>query len=146
MGTFGGIGKSLLKTPLSDAEWDGIFEIGIAGASLDFGELCYFSVADSRWELVDANAEATSFGKLGICILAAAGDGDPVKILLWGTVRKDSLFPTLTIGAPVFAGLIAGEIQIAAPSGSGDIVRIIGYGNTGNELFFCPSTDYFELM
>ena len=145
-GLFGGVGKSLLRTGLNDGEAAGIFEAGIAGATLAFGELCYLAEADGRWELTDANAEASSFGKLGICILAATSNGEATKMLLWGNVRADSLFPTLTIGAPVFIGVSAGEIQLTAPSGSGDILRIVGSGNNANELFFCPSNDYFELV
>ena len=66
-------------------------------------------------------------------------------MLLFGSVRADTPFPTLTVGAPVFIGTTAGDIVTAAPSGSGDIVRVIGYGNTANELYFCPENTYMEL-
>jgi len=128
----------------ADGKYSGIVETGIAGATLAFGDLVYLAVADSRWELVDADAEATTFGKIGICVLAAASDGSATTILLYGKVRADAVFPALTIGAPVFAGTTAGDIQTTAPSGAADIIRIIGYGNTADELFFCPSPDYFE--
>jgi len=128
----------------ADGKYSGIVEAGTAGAALAFGDLCYFAVADSRWELVDANAAATSFGKLGICVLAAAGDGSATTMLLFGKVRADAVFPILTIGAPVFASTTAGDVQTTAPSGAADIIRIVGHGNTADELFFHPSNDYFE--
>ena len=121
-----------------------VIETGTAGAILAFGDSGYFAVADSKWELTDADASATAFGKVGICVAAASEDA-ATTILLYGKVRADAAFPTLTIGAPVHIGVTAGDIQVAAPSGSGDIVRIIGYGNTANELFFCPDKTYLEI-
>ena len=129
----------------ADGKYSGMTESGTAGATLAFGDLVYFAVADSRWELTDADAVATSFAKLGIVVLAAANDGSATTVLLWGKVRADVAFPTLTIGAPVHIGTTAGDIQVAAPSGSGDIVRIIGYGNTADELYFCPDNTYVEI-
>ena len=115
-----------------------------AGATLAFGDLCYFAVADSRWELADADAEATTFGKLGICVLAAASDGSATRMLLYGKVRADTAFPALTVGAPAYVGTTAGDIQVAAPTGTGDCIRAVGQANTANELHFCPSPDWFE--
>ena len=135
----------ILDAALSaDGKYSGIVEAGTAGAALAFGDLVYLAVADSRWELADADAEATAFGKLGICVLAAAGDGSATTILLYGKVRADAVFPALTVGAPVFVGTTAGDVQTTAPSGAADIIRIVGYGNTADELHFCPSNDFFE--
>ncbi len=128
----------------ADGKHYGYTEPGTAGTALTFGDLVYFAVADSKWELTDADAEATAFGKIGICVLAANEDAATV-ILLWGKVRADAVFPALTIGAPVYVGLTAGDIVTTAPSVAPDIVRIIGYGNTADELFFCPDNTYIEL-
>ena len=128
----------------ADGKYSGIVEAGTAGAALAFGDLVYLQTSDSRWELVDANAEATCKNKLGICVLAAAGDGSATTILLYGKVRADAALPALTIGAPAFASTTAGDVQTTAPSGTADIIRVVGYGNTADELFFCPSSDYYE--
>lgn len=128
----------------ADGKYSGIVRAGTAGATLAFGDLCYLSVTDSRWELVDADAESTTFGLLGICVLAAAADGNSTMMLLWGIVRADAAFPAFTVGAPVFASTTAGDVQTTAPSGAADIIRIVGQGYTADELFFCPSPDYFE--
>lgn len=130
----------------ADGKYCGIVEAGTAGAALAFGDLIYLAVADSRWELADADASTTAGPvKLGICVLAAAGDGSATTVLLYGKVRADTAFPTLTVGAPAYVGTTAGDIQTTAPSGSADIVRIVGYGNTGDELFFCPDVSFVEL-
>jgi hypothetical protein len=136
----------LLDAAISaDGKWSGIAEAGTAGATLAFGDLVYFQTADSRWELTDANSTTTSNLKLGICILAAANDGSATMILLWGKVNAADKFPTLTIGAPVFISEAAGLIVTTAPATAAAIVRIIGYGNTGDELFFCPSNNWIQL-
>lgn len=131
----------------ADGKWNGITVTGTAGATLAFGDIVYFAVADSRWELAKADAAATSFGKIGICVLAAAADGSATNILLYGNVRADTAFPALTIGAPVFiSAATAGDITSTAPTGTTNfVVRIVGYGNTADELFFCPDNTYIEL-
>ncbi len=123
--------------------YSGLTQAGTAGTTLAFGDLVYLAAADSRWELTDADAEATAGPvRIGICVLTAAADGDPTVILTYGNVRADSNFPTLSIGAPVYVSTTAGDVQTAQPSGTDDVIRVIGYGNTADELFFCPSNDY----
>ncbi len=136
----------ILDAALSaDGKWSGIVETGIAGASLGFGDSVYLAVADSKWELTDADAAATAGPvKLGICVMSAI-ENNLTLILLYGKVRADAAFPALTIGAPAYIGLTAGDIVTTAPSASADIVRIVGYGNTANELFFCPDNTYLEI-
>lgn len=123
-------------------KFSGITENGTAGAALSFGQLCYLNDNDSRWELVDANLSDGYDKKLGICVLAAAGDGSATRMLLWGKVRADAQFPTLTIGAPVYMGETAGEVVVTQPTTADVAIRIVGFGNTADELFFCPSNDY----
>lgn len=138
----------LLDAAISaDGKWSGIAEAGIAGVALAFGDLVYFQTADSRWELASADNDATGCNfKLGICVLAAAGDGSATTILLFGKVNAATAFPTLTIGAPVYMSTTAGDIQVAAPTGTTDIVRIVGYGNTVDELYFHPENDWIKLV
>ncbi len=137
-------GQIVLDPALSaDGTWSGIMEAGTAGATLAFGDLVYFSVTDSRWELVDADADATAGAvMIGMCVLAAAGDGSATNILRWGKIRADANFPTLTIGAPVYASTNPGDIQLTQPNGTDDVIRIVGYGATADVLFFQPSNDY----
>ena len=128
----------------ADGTYCGIIEAGTAGATLAFGDLCYLAAADSRWELTDASAIATSGDvKIGICVLAAASDGDPTTILLWGKVRADTAFPAFTISAPVHISETAGDVVVAAPTTTDSVTRRVGFANTADELFFCPSPDYY---
>ncbi|MCK9371055.1 hypothetical protein M0R04_14180 [Candidatus Dojkabacteria bacterium] len=130
-------------TGSADGKYSGICITGTAGAALAFGDLIYLAVADSRWELTDADATATAGTPLiGMCVLAAAGDGSATKILLQGTIRADAKFPALTIGAPAYVGETAGAIQTAIPTGADNVIRVVGRALTADELYFCPSQDH----
>lgn len=127
----------------ADGKYSGICITGTAGAALAFGELIYLAVADSRWELADADATATAGTPLlGMCVLAAGADGNATKILLQGTIRADAKFPALTVGAPAYVGETAGAIQTAIPTGADNVIRVVGRALTADELYFCPSQDH----
>ena len=127
----------------ADGKYTGICITGTAGATLAFGDLIYLAVADSRWELTDADAAATAGTPLiGMCVLAAAADGNATKILLYGQIRADAKFPALTIGATVYVGETAGAIQVAIPTGADNIIRVVGHALTADEILFNPSQDH----
>lgn len=138
-------GQIILDPTLSaDGAWSGIMQAGTAGATLAFGDLVYLAAADSRWELADADAASTAGTVvLGICVLAAAADGDPTNILLYGKVRADAAFPALTIGGSVYVGTTSGDVQTTAPNATDDVIRVVGFGLTADVLLFCPSPHYF---
>jgi hypothetical protein len=127
----------------ADGKYSGFVRAGTAGATLAFGDLVYLAAADSRWELADADAASTSGDVLlGMCVLAAAADGNATTILLQGFIRADAAFPALTIGAPAYVSTTAGDIQVAQPSGTDDVIRRVGWAWTADELYFNPSSDY----
>jgi hypothetical protein len=137
-------GQILLDPALSaDGKWSGICEAGTAGATLVFGDLCYFAAADSRWELADASAASTAGDvHLGICVLAAASDGDATTILRIGKVRADAAFPSFTVGAPVYVSETAGDVTGTAPVTTDSVMRRVGFAVTADSIFFNPSNDY----
>ncbi len=138
-------GAIQLDSALSaDGKYTGIVMAGTAGTTLAFGDLCYLAAADSRWELTDANAASTSGDvKLGMCVLAAAADGDPTVLLLWGSIRADAKFPTFTISAPVHISESAGLVVVAAPTTTDAVVRRLGFANTADEFQFQPDNSYY---
>lgn len=138
------LGQIILDPTLSaDGTWSGIQTAGTAGATLAFGDLIYLAVADSRWELADADAAASAGDVvLGMCVLAAASDGDPTNVLLFGKIRADAAFPTLTVGAAAYVGTTPGDIQVAQPSGTDDVIRSCGIALTADSLFFNPSNSW----
>lgn len=134
----------------ADGKYSGITITGTAGATLAFGEIVHLSAADSRWEKVRGDQSSGSAGDprgiIGVCVLAAANDGDTTNILLQGNVRADSLFPTLTVGAQVFiSGTTAGGISVRAPSTSTYVIRVVGFALTADELYFNPSPNFITV-
>lgn len=131
------------QTLSADGTFSGTTIAGTAGATLAFGDLIYLAVADSRWELVDADSVTTAGAVLtGFCVLAAAADGDPTVILLDGNIRADTAFPALTVGAPVYASTTAGDIQVAQPSGTDDVIQVVGFALTADSIVVRISPDY----
>ena len=131
----------------ADGKWSGTTITGTAGTALVFGDIVYLAAADSRWELIDADASATAGPvRLGIVVLAAAGDGSSTTILTYGTIRADANFPTFTISAPVYLSTTTGDLQTTAPSGTDDVIRIVGHANTADELFWNPSNDWLTAI
>lgn len=131
------------QTLSADGTFSGTTIAGTAGATLAFGDLVYLAVADSRWELTDADSVTTAGAVLtGMCVLAAASDGDATVILLQGNIRADANFPALTVGAPVYASTTPGDIQVAQPSGTDDVIHVVGFALTADSIYFNPSPDY----
>jgi len=129
----------------ADGKYSGMVEAGTAGATLAFGEVVYQAVADDRWELAQADAEATTKPRLGICVLAAAGDGEATNILLIGKIRADAVFPAFTKYAPVFLSpTTAGDLTNTAPSTAGQFIRCVGQAITATELWFNPDNMWWE--
>jgi hypothetical protein len=130
----------------ADGKYSGITVAGTAGAALAFGDVVVLDVTDSRWELADANSAAAADGDarglLGICVLAAAGDGSATTILLNGIIRADTAFPALTISAPVYLSETAGDIVVAQPTTTDVVIRVLGSALTADEIYFNPSPDY----
>jgi hypothetical protein len=127
----------------ADGKYTGMCITGTAGATLAFGDLVYLASADSRWELADADAASTAGTVLlGMCVLAASGDGEATKILLQGNIRADTAFPALTVGGAVYVGTTAGDVQTSAPTGADDVVRVVGHGLTADSMIFNPSPSH----
>ena len=52
----------------------------------------------------------------------------------------------LTPGAPAYIGdNTLGSLSNTAPSGSGDIVRVVGYAIDENHIYFCPDNTWVEI-
>jgi len=103
-----------------------------------------YLASDGKWEKAQADVAATASGKLGLCLATTAEDAQCL-VLLAGKMRS-AKFPTFTPGAPVYlSAATAGLVTTTPPTGTtGFIVRIIGYGNTADELSFCPDNNYLE--
>ena len=99
--------------------------------------------SDGTWEAADADAVATSDGLLAVALGAAS---DTNGMLLRGMVTLDH--DPGAIGDVLFLSTTAGDASATAPSGSGDIVRVIGYQvnhASQGEIWFNPDSTYVEI-
>lgn len=128
----------------ADGKYSWITVTGTAWATVAFGDLITLDKDDSRRELVDISVAAWATGDARWILwmaVSTGGDWDAITILLHGIIRADSNFPTLTIGAPVYAST-TGDIVVAQPTTTDYVIRVIGFGMTANELYFKPDNSY----
>ena len=111
------------------------------GTSVSQGHLVYLSTA-GRWEKTDSDALATSFGMLAI----QAGEDQTAQLVVNGLYNL-SYDPGGSRGDPLYISGTAGLITSTAPTGTGDIVRIVGYKMhaTNGLIYFNPDQTWVEL-
>jgi len=100
----------------------------------------YHYKSDGTWELADADAVATSDGLLGVALGAASNTNG---VLLRGIVTLDH--DAGAIGDVLYLSTTAGDCAATAPSGTNDVVRIVGYKifhATKKQVWFNPSSDF----
>ena len=133
--------RQLNKTSSTDFEAKGDI-VYIGGGSTTQGELCYLK-SDGEWAAADADATGTAGGVL--LALALGTDPDADGMLLRGMFTLDH--DPGTIADELYVSTTAGDITGTAPSGSGDIVRVIGYclDSTNGQIWFNPSNDFIVL-
>jgi hypothetical protein len=129
------------KTSATDYSSNGdIVKIGTGSTTQ--GALHYLD-SGGGWTLADADATGTAGGVL--LALALGTDPDVDGMLLRGMFTLDH--DPGTIGEELYVSTTAGDITSTAPSGTGDIVRVVGYclDSTNGQIWFNPSNDFIEL-
>lgn len=122
-----------------DGDYQGTLQLGTAGEALSFGHLVYLDEFTGYWKKAGALVTTGRDRRLAMCVLAATGSGKSIKVLTFGNIRADSLFPTFGIGKPVFMSETAGLISSSKPTTAGAYHRVIGYADTADQLYFQPS-------
>jgi len=117
------------------------------GGTVAAGNLYYYD-SSGNWTAADADSAGTSNGLLGIAL--AAGTASTVGILLRGNARftgVTSFTGTTTIGALLYVSQTAGAFSQTPPTGTGTIVRVIGYvqSTANDQIYFCPDSTFIEL-
>ena len=101
----------------------------------------YYLDSSQQWEETDANAASTSSGMIGIAVV-----DDIARFLVRGFARHTS-FSGLTTGDILYLSATTGEITNVAPSGNGDIVRVVGYcvNSSTRVIYFDPDKTFVEV-
>lgn len=96
-------------------------------------------VENATWEEADASSVTSTKGLFGIALgSSASSDG-----LLVRGIRGQSTGSSP--GDIMYISTTSGSVTNAAPSGSGDHVRVIGYALSSTLLYIDPSPDFIEL-
>jgi len=111
--------------------------------TLAAGRLMYLN--DSGvWKYADGDAASTGGSQLlAIALGTAVSDG----LLLRGFFDMATYFQgSFDQGVPLYVSTTAGSVDVAAPSATGDFVRVVGYcTDTANVVYFNPDGTYIEI-
>jgi len=122
----------------ADAQGDVVYFGG--GSGLTTGSICHYN-SSGNWELADADDNTKSDGLLGVTLATAPSGG----ILLRGMVTLDH--DPGAVGDALYLTTTAGNASATAPSGNGNIVRIIGYclDASNGQIWFNPDSTFVEV-
>lgn len=110
-----------------------------AAVILERGDLCYMN-SSGEMDKADATVTATCETMLAIAneYIPAGAEGMFALLGMFDTTG-------LAIGI-VYASTTAGTWSSATPTGTGEIVRVIGYATSATELYFNPDRTWIELV
>lgn len=116
-----------------------------AGATITVMDLVYMG-GSSKWLLTDADAAATAGGVMLAISLESKTDTQAMKVALSGTFVRDDTW-NWTPGAVLYIDTATpGAIVATAPSGTDDVIRVVGHAVTADVIFFNPSNDYITAV
>lgn len=127
--------------PASDHTANGITVSAFnLGATIALMDLVYLG-SSSKWLLTDADAAATAGPVLlGIC-LDGGVDTDTTTVALNGLVRDDTW--NWTPGAALYIDTATpGALTATQPSGTDDVIRVVGHAVTADVIYLNPSPDF----
>ena len=133
--------RELAITSNTDGNADGDIVYFGSTTSMDTGKIYYYT-ASGTWALTDADAVATADGLIGVALGSASNTNG---VLIKGMVTLDH--DPGTVGDPIYLSTTAGTASSTAPSGSGDIVRVVGYclNSSNGQIYFNPSGTFVEV-
>lgn len=112
-----------------------------AGATVAQWDCVYLNTS-TQWVLTDADAASSAGGVMVAMATAAGTAANPLTVLLRGVVRNDG-WTWATVGAPLYLDTTtAGGLTLTAPSGTDDVVKIVGYVLSDDCIYFNPSNDW----
>jgi hypothetical protein len=144
-------------TDLTGSEWDTIDfthsgEYMKVGTAISVTKGYIYNLRDTGWVAADADLTSTSTGVIGLAIITTTSN--VFMINGFAMINNTLLGGTPTLGKPVYVDTTAGQITFTAPTGSGDVVRIVGHcidtfsdGRGGNSslIKFNPSNDWIQI-
>lgn len=121
---------------------------GHTSASITAGNLVNLTGAGAS----NVGAQSSTLAATGM-LLMATDEADSDELLIEGVIKVSATTTTslmatnAKIGAPLYMSTTAGAVQTAAPSTSGDIVRVVGHviNAADRVIYFKPDNTWLEL-
>lgn len=134
---FGAGARTTKVVPTADATCSGdVYSSWVAGETITAGQLVFFK-SDGKWWLVDADAEATCKGTLGIA-MEGKNANQAIAVAMPGQFIFFTVY-NFTVGAVLFASETPGGIAEAIPTGADGVVKPIGTAFSADVLWFNPT-------
>jgi len=139
--------KSTIKTRVAAItnSTDGDYKMGDvvyfgSTTSMTVGSIYVYS--GTAWELANAGAASTAIGMLAVALGSAS---DTNGMLLRGMVTLSA--DPGSVSEPLYLSTTGGRAQNSAPTGSGKVVRLIGYclNSTNGQVYFNPDNHHAVL-
>ena len=132
--------RKFAVTSSTDGDFDGDV-IYTGSTSTTVGQIYHYK-SNGSWEKADADAASTCDGMLAV---ALGGNSTTNGMLLRGMVTLDH--DPGDLGDVLFVSTTAGQATGTAPSGNGDIVRVVGYllGGSNGQIYFNPDGTFVEV-
>ena len=141
-------GTDLVLSGDSNIQLDTSLTSGGSGTIINFGSTSvtakeyYVLNGSSGWDDTQADAASTSKGLIAVAL--GTGTASSVGMLTHGIYYHSS--HGFTIGAPLYLSADNNNVvTTTAPSGSSEIVRIMGYAIDANHIYFCPDNTWIEI-
>jgi len=102
---------------------------------------------DGKWYKSDADVAASSTSMLGVHLFngTTVTADQPLLVALSCSFVRDDTF-AWTPGATIYLGTNTGSWTATAPSGTDDVIRVVGFAVTADVVWFCPSADYITAI
>jgi hypothetical protein len=136
---------SAYAPPASDGTASGEIAFFGTGTGLTAGNVYYLS-STFTWTATNATSTVNSLGMLAVAMGATVGNG----MLVRGYARyssNTSYSSMATTGSILYVAKTNGGFTGLAPSGTGNVVRIIGYTvKDSTTIYFNPDNTWVELL
>lgn len=136
----------LIASPSSDHSASSNERITLtAGADLNFGDVGYIK-SDGKVGLIDADAIASMSG-LVMCIDASIANNASGTFMFMGIARDDTW--NWTVGGLIYGtvtGTTGNTLSQTAPTGTDDVVQILGVALTADIMVFKPQLPQVEIV
>lgn len=135
----------ITAAPASDHTASGITIQLMAGATMAFGDVGYVA-STGKVALIDADAIATMSG-LVMCADASISADATGTFLLLGIARDDTW--SWTVGGLIYGtvtGTTGNTLSQTAPTGTDDVVQILGVATHADRMLFNPQLVQTELV